>query len=182
MILMATKSELKYDKERFHLRMDPRVTGNRAKLILAWISLWSLCGIIVIAQLFSMQSAEKKVMIGIWILFWMFFLVKAIRLYLWRTAGQEELSGNREVWLYRKFNGSREFKKEIKVSEIRNVNTSDFQSFVMKWSSGDAIFFSIGSPAIHIETSNEKISFGFQLNEDESKKIRKMLEKFDGRN
>lgn len=182
MIHMVTKVESKYDKTSFLIKINHMESKGKTRLILYWMLLWGICGLIVLSQFFSNHSSQVKLALGIWMVFWTYFLIKALILYSWKTGAFEELSGNKDQWVYSRFNGKKIHRKELEVNQIKKITLSDFNGFAGKWNSGWASFLTPGIPCIQLHVGNENIAIAFQISEDEAKKIAGIIGKFSGLN
>jgi hypothetical protein len=132
---------------------------------------------IVIAQFFGSYPGNVKLLLLIWTAFWAYFLVKGINLYLWKTTGQEFIEIRNGEFRYTKNTGMKIVHQLLLTEEISRIETIDFKTAGGKWRA-DNSFISIGEPCITIESLNNKISFGFQITEEDCIKIRKAIKKF----
>jgi hypothetical protein len=56
-----------------------------------WLLAWSVSGVIVIANYFTLQQESAKLCIVIWLAFWAYFEFKIIRVFMWKRFGKEKL-------------------------------------------------------------------------------------------
>lgn len=168
------KIELNKTGEGKILRLFPFQEKWKTNLIKIWILLWTICGMVVLAEIFSAISREQKLFLAIYLVFWFYFELKMFRVIKWRTSGVEIVELKRDKLVYEKNISGKGFPTEIKNEDIIKVSLS-----VVSPTSFAAVFNNSywleGAETILIETKNKKMGLGLQLTKKDSEKILKEI-------
>ncbi|MCA0429919.1 MAG: hypothetical protein LCH32_05400 [Bacteroidetes bacterium] len=122
---------------------------SKLGMMFLWLFAWTVCGLVVLFNYFSNTNQDVKLVIIVYLSFWLYFEYKIIKAFIWKKFGAEK------IWLQDgQLNYQREINKkgkiysfdshlidEIKVIEIKNTSWADNinQSFWIK--GGERISF-----------------------------------------
>ena len=156
------------------IKVYPYQEKWKTNLVKIWLILWSICGAIVLLELFSNISKEQKLFMAIYIVFWLYFELKMLAVIRWRTAGLECLRFAENKLILEKTVHGKGFPIEIPVDEIKKVNIPEISkaSFAAVFNNS---YWLEGQETIVIETNQKKYGFGFQLKKSDSEKIMKEI-------
>lgn len=158
----------------FSLVVLPTVEKRKLWILFFWLFAWTVCGIIVFANYFTLNNKDAKLFIIIYLSFWFYFEYKIARAFLWKKFGKEKLWIRGGVLYYqREVSGKgkiREFDlnlvSKLKLIEVSSTSFADNinQSFWIK-----------GGERIEFECQNKIVRFGMQLNDKEAREIIKEI-------
>lgn len=161
----------------FSLVILPSDDKKKVNLMFLWLLAWSVSGVIVIINYFTLQQESAKLFIVIWLAFWAYFEFKIVRVYMWKRFGKENL------WIK---NGTLFYQQDIngkgKIKEFDTNLISEFNIIALtKGSIADTFsqtFWVKGGERIEFACQSKIIKFGMQLNDEDAGKIITALHKF----
>ncbi len=155
----------------------PARDNKKLFFMFLWLMAWTVCGVIVMAYYFKLQTKEQKLFTIVYLSFWLYFEFKITRAFIWRRWGREKLwIQNGFVHYQQEVNGKGRIKKfdrelieSFEYIDTANHNFSDFinQSFWIK-----------GGERIKFECQGRQIRLGLQLKDQEAKNLLKALNAF----
>lgn len=139
-------------------------------LLFAWLFLWTVSGVIVAANYFTLSNANMKLVLIMWLGFWAYFEFKIGRAFLFRRFGKEKVwirGGKLFYWRDIAGRGKKlEFDKElIKDLEVIEKNRKDF------FASMNESFWVIGGESIVFNYGAKVYRFGIQLPDAEAREL-----------
>lgn len=146
-------------------------TDNKWKLYLlfGWLFLWTVSGVIVAANYFTMNTNMKLVII-MWMAFWAYFEFTIGKAFLFRKFGKEKIwvKGGR-LFYWRDIAGrgkKMEFEKElVKDMAVIEKDKKDF------FASMNESFWVIGGESISFEYGAKTYRIGIQLSADDAREL-----------
>ncbi len=174
---IGKRSSILIKDQVFSLVILPTDDKKKVNLMFLWLLAWSVSGVIVIANYFTLTQESAKLFIIIWLGFWAYFEFQIVRVYMWKRFGKEKL------WIK---NGSLFYQQDIngkgKIKEYDANLVSNFELVELtKGSIADTFsqtFWVKGGERIEFTCQSNKIRFGMQLEDDDAKKIISALKKF----
>ncbi len=161
----------------FSLVILPTEDKKKVNLMFLWLLAWSVSGVIVIANYFTLQQESAKLFIIVWLGFWAYFEFQIVRVYMWKRFGKEKLwIKNGTLFYQQDING----KGKIKEYDVNLVSNFELVELT-KGSIADTFsqtFWVKGGERIEFTCQSSKIRFGMQLEDDDAKKIITALKKF----
>ena len=88
----------------FSLVILPTDNQKKTNLLFLWLLAWTVSGVIIIANYFKLSTTSEKLMVLVWLAFWVYFEFKVVRVFMWKRFGKEKL------WIK---NGVIHFQQEI---------------------------------------------------------------------
>jgi hypothetical protein len=175
--VISQRSSVLIKEKVFSLVVLPTDDKKKVNLMFLWLLAWSISGVIVIANYFTLTQDKAKMMLIVWLAFWAYFEFKIIRVYMWKRFGKEKL------WIK---NGKILYQQDIngrgKIKEFDQHLISDFSLVALtNGSIADTFsqtFWVKGGERIEFTCQAKVIRFGMQLNDEEAKKIIAALNKF----
>lgn len=146
----------------------------KKKLLIAWFTLWTICGIIVFTQYFTITDEQTKVAVLVWLGFWAYFEYKTFSAVMWRSFGVEKIKlRDRKLFYKKDIRG----KGKIKVYEFDfmkefRVIESKENSFYENLNNS---YWVIAGEKLAFDYYGKEIKFGIQLNEADAKALFKLI-------
>jgi hypothetical protein len=149
---------------------------NKAKnrLLLLWIILWSVSGLIVLSQFFTMPDPNAKTAIIVWMGFWVYFEYKIFSAYLWRKSGKEKIKiKEKKIFYKRDVSGKGKIKTfEIDfIKDLRIIEPKE-NSFTENLNNS---YWVIAGEKIAFDYYGKEIKLGLQLDEIDTKALLKLI-------
>lgn len=174
---IGKRSSILIKDQVFSLVILPTDNKKKVNLMFLWLLAWSVSGVIVITNYFTLQQESAKLFIIVWLGFWAYFEFQIVRVYMWKRFGKEKL------WIK---NGTLFYQQDINgKGKIKEYDTNLVSNFEMveltKGSIADTFsqtFWVKGGERIEFTCQSNKIRFGMQLEDDDAKKIITALKKF----
>lgn len=174
---MSKRVEINKNGDITEIIIHPFFDASKQKVLMTWIVFWSICGMVIIAQLFFDYAPKTKLFIGIYTFFWFYFEFKTVYAYRWRKFGKEIITLKNDQFSYL---------KTIKKRGIENIfDLKDIQDFksLNNMNSGIQGFFtamnnSYWSPnanTIEAIIKNQPFYFGLELEDKDRKKVLNVL-------
>ena len=148
----------------------------KSRLLLAWLIVWTLCGIIAFSQFFSNMSKEEKLTMAIWMAFWVYFEYKISTAFTWRKSGYEKISVTNEQLTYCQFIGSKETKVEYLLDNITELKVYEFGKNHFS-DSFQSSYWVQGNECILFTYFGAKKGMGLQLSKEESNQVFQAINK-----
>jgi len=145
-------------------------TGDKRKLglLFLWLFAWSVCGIIVLVNYFTLKDANSKLFTIIYLSFWAYFEFSIARTYVWKKFGKEKLWIQNNTLHYQ-----REINKKGKILEFPLDLISKFRFLeISKASFTDSInqsFWVKGGERLEFDAQAKVIRLGMQLSDEETR-------------
>jgi len=174
--LISKRSSVLIKDGVFSLVILPTEDKKKTNLLFLWLLAWTISGVIVIGNYFTITQDKAKLLLIIWIAFWAYFEFKIIRVFMWKRFGKEKLWIKNGLLLYKEDINGRGKTKEFDLNLISNLelialtNGSIADTF-------SQTFWVKGGERIQFTCQSKVIKFGMQLADDEAKKIISALNK-----
>jgi len=175
--LISKRSSVLIKDGVFSLVILPTEDKKKMNLLFLWLLAWTISGVIVIGNYFTITQDKAKLLLIIWIAFWAYFEFKIIRVFMWKRFGKEKLWIKNGLLLYKEDINGRGKTKEFDLNLISNLelialtNGSIADTF-------SQTFWVKGGERIQFTCQSKVIKFGMQLADDEAKKIISTLNKY----
>ncbi len=152
---------------------------NKENILLLWLVLWVVIGISTLGYLFTQNHLDEnsKIVIYVFLGFWLYYLYKMTRAYRWLAKGVEVIEVTDDNFVITNKVSERGLPltyaiKEISPMIMRDVEPTSFQ-FQMENS-----FWVIGGDRIAFESNGSTTFFGKKLNDKDARKLIKLLNEF----
>ena len=161
----------------FSLVILPTTNKKKLFVLFLWLLAWTVCGIIVAANYFKLDSRDAKIFILVYLSFWAYYEFKIGRAFIWKKYGLEKL------WIKK---GKLQYQREIsgrgKIKEFDLELVKDLGVIEVSHSSfADTInqsFWIKGGERLEFQFQSKVIRFGMQLDDEETLKVFKALKNF----
>jgi hypothetical protein len=150
--------------------IDHSIEKKKLNMIGMWLTLWTICGLIIITSFFFYPK-EGKLMIVVFLTFWAYFEAMVYKAFRWKKSGMEKLVVKDKQVSITTYDG-REKTITIEADKIKSVYLAPESKFRTTMTGS---FWDIGESAIFIKTGGRNIGFGKQLSREEAIKIEKLL-------
>lgn len=139
--------------------------------------LWIIGGIFMIWSFPSISEDKTKIVVIIWLAFWLYFLYVLFRLWRWKKYGHEILKVGNGQLKYKKDVKGRGWVLDYDLSKIEKLRASDAQNpGWLKNLGGD--FWNTDCDSLRFNYEDREISLGFQLENNEREKLLRLLGEF----
>lgn len=147
------------------------------RLLLAWLVLWTLGGVIVFSQSFTITDPNTKTAVIVWMGFWVYFEYKITTAYLWRRKGKEVIKLRNNKLLYKRdFSGRSKF-KIYQVDYIKDLRITEAKENSFMESLNNSYWVIAGEKLV-FDYYGKEIKFGIQLDNDDAKAILKLIKSY----
>jgi hypothetical protein len=152
----------------------PTAANWKLHMLFAWLFLWTISGVIVAVNYFTLTNANIKIIVLIWLGFWAYFEFRTGKAFVFKKFGKEKIwvkNGKLNYWKDISGRGKKlEFDIElVKDLQLVEKNKKDFFQFMNEsfWvMGGESISFSYGAKTYRI---------GIQLDEADAKELLRQL-------
>lgn len=143
------------------------------RLLFAWLILWTLAGMIVFSQYFTITDPNTRIAVIVWFGFWFYFEFKITNAWFWRRSGKEvikirsskleykrDVSGRGKIQTY-----SADFIKDLRIAETK-------ESFLENLNNS---YWVIAGEKLVFDYYGKEIKLGLQLDEIDTKALLKVI-------
>ena len=156
--------------------VKPKLSKRKHNMLLGWLILWILSGGFVISFLFAPISSDQKLMLAVWIFFWLYFAVKGYNIFWWKTKGYESITiQGASLTLLINSNRSGSEKLVIPLSQLE-IRAVDFTSRRFSPQVNES-FFSLGEETIILKSGKIEHRYGKQLRKEDAEKVVRTIRK-----
>lgn len=163
-------------KESLTFVIYPPKIGFKRILILIWVILWYGVGGVVISQLFLDYPEDEKIMLIIFLSFWMYFAYRVSRTLIYLFWGREYIKLDQNALRVKKATGKFGSAKQYFIENI-----AKFKQHEVKENSFQAAFENSpwvkGFDKLQFEYQGKNISFGRKLTDKEAQLMFKLITK-----
>jgi hypothetical protein len=143
-------------------------------LLFIWVLAWTFCGLVVIVNFFGEYTREEKLMMLVYILFWIYFEYKAVYAFLWKKWGKEFIKIDEEGIRYKRDinsygKSSKYFKENIKKFSAIDVKEKSFISSYYQ------SFWMVGNESIQFEHLGKKVGIALGCDNKQRDEVLKFL-------
>jgi hypothetical protein len=154
-------------------------TGDKKKLglLFLWLLAWSVCGIIVLVNYFTLKEANAKLYTIVYLSFWAYFEFSIARTFLWKKFGKEKIWIQNDIFHYQ-----RELNKKGKILEYNldlinklkylEISTASFTDSI------NQSFWVKGGERLELTAQGKVVRLGMQLSDEEAKIVLKEVNGF----
>ena len=175
--VISKRSSVLIKDHVFSLVILPTDDKKKTNWMFLWLLAWSVSGVIVMANYFTLNQEKAKMMLIVWLAFWAYFEFKIIRVYMWKRFGKEKLWVKNGTLLYQQDINGRGKVKEFDLNLVSDFNTIALTPGSIA-DTFSQTFWVKGGERIEFTCQSKIVKFGMQLDDDEAKKILIALTKF----
>ncbi len=153
------------------------VDRKKSRTVLAILLLWVVGGLFMIWNFSEIELDKTKIIVLIWLAFWLYFFYVLFRLYRWKQFGHEVVKIADGVLKYKKDVKGRGWVQDYQINKIKKLRSSDTES--PNWLrniGGD--FWNTDCDSIRFNYEEREISLGFQLEKSERSKLIEVIGEF----
>jgi len=143
-------------------------------LLKAWMSVWLLIGLYVILQLFADYSSDEKLMLTIFLSFWLYFTVRIGKATLWQLNGKELIRINDQALILKKSIFSYGKAHTYFLENIRKINIDEVKDTSLGIQFEKSIWV-VGGERISFDYMSKSIRLGRKLNDQDTKLLFRLL-------
>ncbi len=171
----SDRIEVTQSKDRFEIRIGAKIPASQFAMLSAWLVAWTVAGIYVLSQVFTMQG-DSQIFMVVWLAFWAYFEYRIGSAWLWRKYGREvfRIVGNEiELRFEVAYGGRGEAFKRDDIKGFHNLE-KDKSTFVKSFYSS---FWVIGGESIGFFHKGKIKSFGRQISASDADKLIALIKK-----
>lgn len=177
MKIISKRSSLLIKDNTFSLVILPSDGKKKTMFLLLWLMAWSVSGLIIMVNYFTLTNEKSKTMIIIWLGFWAYFEFKILKVFLWKRFGKEKL------WIK---NGTLHYQQSVnekgKIKEFDTNLVSDWRLITLeKTNFADQFnqtFWVKGGERIEFTCRGNTVKLGMQLSDEEATIILQEIKSF----
>jgi hypothetical protein len=153
----------------------PTADKKKLGLLFLWLMAWTVCGVLVFVNYFSLTNQDAKLFVIIYLSFWAYFEFKIARAFSWKKFGKEKIwFKNGKLHYQRELNGRGKIKEFdpalINDLTAKEIDERDFSDFINK------SFWIKGGERIQFQYQGRYILMGLQLSDRETLAVFKYLQ------
>jgi hypothetical protein len=145
-------------------------------LLFSWFFIWTVSGIVVMSQYFKAPDPNTKVMLIVWMGFWIYFEYRIFRAFMWRKYGVEKIKLRENKFFYKRDVAGKgkvkvyefDFIKDLRIIEPKENSFADSMSNSYWLVAGEKIAF---------DYYGREIRFAMQIEDVEAKALLKLIRK-----
>ena len=142
--------------------------------------LWIMGGAVIVFNYKKFSADNAKVMLLVWMAFWLYFLYVMGKAWMWLRFGKEVIKVQDGKFYYKRDVRGRGWVHTFAVENIRDLfSPEDKTPSWLKTFGGD--YWSIDATSIAFHADDRQFHFGFRLSEKEKEKVMKLLKQYFGR-
>jgi len=165
------------NEEELSIVISANADKRKNRLMLAWLLLWSFCGVAIVAGFFQADDKKMRLMIAIWFAFWIYFEYIIGKAWRWKRFGKEIVKVRKGELAMKKDVRGRGWVLIYPVREIKNLRFHEDKTpnWVKKFGED---YWSLGGETLAFNHQGKEIRFGHQLGKDEQQKVMQLLKKY----
>lgn len=171
-------SKITYDQtsEKLLINVSGKGTQQQVTLLTVWLALWTICGIAVISQILGEYKREDKLIMVVYLVFWLYFEYKVYYTLRWRKSGVEIIKIEGDKMTYSREVSGKGKVKSYAVNQVRNVTVIDYSDQPFQKSFYSA-YWSLGGEALAFSYLGAEQRIGMQIEESSARQLKKMMDK-----
>ena len=163
-------------KETTTVVIYPEKSTWKSVLLYSWFSMWSVIGVLVFTQFFEDYKKEEKLIIAIFLVFWLYFFIRVGRAVLWQSKGKELIKFNDQAFVFKKsifgYGKAHEFFYDnIKKIQVYEPQTNSFEDYFQN------VYFFVGGEKLLFDYKGKEIKFARKIGEKETKLLFQFITK-----
>lgn len=147
---------------------------SKQKQLTVWLFAWTFCGLAIGSQLFVESAKEIHTFIFIFLAFWAYFEYKVVKVFRWRTKGEEQIWITDENLHYGRTFNNRGFLRPYRKDLINPVKFFDAEQNTFVRAFLDS-YWVVGGETLIFSANGKVIPLGLRLSGKESKKVMTMI-------
>ncbi|HTL81889.1 MAG TPA: hypothetical protein VL651_09310 [Bacteroidia bacterium] len=145
--------------------------------ILLLLALWLAGGIVVAVNYFAVKDEKTKMIMLVWIAFWVYFDYIMLKGLLWTWKGREIFKFRDGEMFYKKDTGGRGWVNSYELEKISNVHAHEEKkpNWLKKLGTD---YWSTDCDSIRFDYGDKEIAIGYRLSEKELSKMIFLLKNY----
>jgi len=152
----------------------PGLDNKRLFAMFLWMLAWTVCGIVVFINYFTITDKDLKLFILVYLSFWAYFEIAIVRSFMWKRWGREKIWIQDGILHYQKELNKRGKINTYELSLISNVELVELKPTRFTDTISQS-FWVKGGERLEFQSQGKNIRFGMQLSDNEAKSIRKEI-------
>jgi hypothetical protein len=167
---MGNRISINKDENSLVIEIKAFLDQKKQQYLVAWIVLFTICGIAIFTQFFEPYDTGTKVFFGVYVAFWLFFEFKVIYAYRWRKYGAEKIIVEDDCLFLIKTIGKRGITQKFHKDEIKKLDFfKDTNGEFVK--SMNTSYWNINKYHLMLEMEKMKVPFAIDIENSDAKKI-----------
>lgn len=171
-------NQISINNEKDCLAIDITAKEDKVKstMLLAWLFLWSVAGVLVLTQYFTVQEPDIKAVLIVWMGFWCYFEYKIVKVYFWRRYGKEELKIENGNLFYKKSIRGKGKERIYDCKSIKNIQSIDEDDTSFLDSMNNS-YWTMAGETIQFDYGELRPKLGLQLDKKDVKDLLPILKR-----
>lgn len=177
MEFISERTSVVKTEEQLSIVITAASDKRKNKLMLAWLLLWTVCGLAIIISFFQLSDSNMKLMTGIWLAFWFYFEVTIFKAWRWRRFGKEVIKMHEGQLSMKRDIRGRGWTYHFDLDEVKNLRP--FEDKTPKWVKrfGED-YWTLGGESIVFDHEGKEVRLGYQLTPKELQEVLRLLRNF----
>ena len=155
----------------FTIIISSKIEKWKENAMLVWLICWSFCGAAFLYYLFSGDvSSQEKITLAVLVLFWIYLEIRIFKAYMWRVSGIEFIKIDADRFTHKKSIKGYGKANYLNSNQIIKINPIALKDNSINKVFNDS-FWLIGNGVVHVESSQNSLYVGSQLNSLAAKKL-----------
>ena len=143
-------------------------------LLFCWFFIWTVSGIVVLSQYFTLRDPNSKVMIMVWMAFWAYFEYRIFKSFMWRKYGVEKIKLRENKLFYKRDVAGKGKIRAYEFDFIKDLRLVEHKENSFADNMGDS-YWMVGGEKLAFDHYGKEIKFAMQIEEDEAKALLKLI-------
>jgi hypothetical protein len=163
-------------KDATTIVIHPEKSVWKSVLLYSWFSMWTMIGILVSLQLFENYTREIKLIIVIFLAFWVYFFIRVGRAVLWQAKGKELIKLNDQAFVLKRsifgYGKAHEyFYENIKKFRAYEPKPNSFEDYFQN------VYFFVGGERLLFDYAGREVKFARKIGDKDAKLLFQFLTK-----
>jgi hypothetical protein len=141
-----------------------------------WFFAWSVSGMIVFTQYFTLTDEKSKVILMVWMGFWVYFEYKIFKAMMWRNFGVEKIKVRNNQFQYKREVAGKGKVKSYDLDFIKDWKVIESKSDSFSENINNS-YWVIGNEKIRFDYYGKEIKFALQITEKDAEELIKVFKK-----
>jgi len=169
-------------KDQIKIEISPDLSKIKMNMLTLWGAGWTFSGLVIIISLFTYGfNKDELVMVGIFLIFWVYFEVKIVHAIRWNRAGKEIIEVKNGEFIYLKEINGRGLPIKTKISQMRPFRYAEDTEKGF-WSEINKSSWMVGGEVIEYAIDEKIKRLGMKIPKKDANQLITLLNKTSGFN
>lgn len=172
---IGQRAKFSRNPKQIEVSITQRVLPWQEALIFAWLLSWLLCGAYFVVEMVATDETTVRTFMAVVLGFWGYFMVRGVKIFLWRRIGKEEMVIAAGKFSLRNALGNYGKWQHMDIENVQKlglIKTGEHNFFRFM----ETAFWSMGGETIGFQYGKKRMIVGKQLNERDARDLLRLLE------